>query len=82
MRRREWVRGALAVAAVGSRAGKAQSAASGWESKLNALLPTPEEERWLSIPWKLSLSEAIEEATRSGRPIMAWVMNGNPLGCG
>ena len=82
MRRRELICGTLALTTGGSRNGAAQGVASGWESKLNALLPTPEEERWLNIPWKLSLSEAIEEATRSGRPIMAWVMNGNPLGCG
>ncbi len=82
MRRRELICGTLALTAGGSRNGAALVVASGWESKLNALLPTPEEERWLSIPWKLSLSEAIGEATRSGRPIMAWVMNGNPLGCG
>jgi len=81
MNRREWLGRGLAALLVG-HGGGAQAQGRDWETRLNALLPTPEEDRWLSIPWRLSLPEAIEEATRSGRPILAWVMNGNPLGCG
>jgi hypothetical protein len=77
--RRSLLSGTLGLALAGEGA-RAQG--GDWERKLTALLPTPEEERWLAIPWRLSLTEAVEEATRSGRPIMAWVMNGNPLGCG
>ena len=80
--RREWIAGSLACAAMGPASAPAGAQGRDWESRLNALLPTPEEDRWLGIPWRVSLPEAIAEATRAGRPIMAWVMNGNPLGCG
>jgi len=46
-----------------------------------AVLPTAEEERWLKIPWRTDLSQALEDSRRTGKPVMLWVMNGNPLGC-
>jgi hypothetical protein len=79
MNRRGWLGGVLASAVLD---GRARAQGKDWEAKLAALLPSSDEDRWLTIPWRVSLPEAMEEATRSGRPIMAWVMNGNPLGCG
>ncbi|MBM3459127.1 MAG: hypothetical protein FJX77_11420 [Armatimonadetes bacterium] len=81
MERRSLLAGALGAALL-PRAVAAQHSASGWEARLNALLPTPEEDRWLSIPWRTNLLEAIAEGGRAGKPVMAWIMNGNPLGCG
>jgi len=34
-----------------------------------------------SIPWRIDLSEAREEARKSGQLIFLWSMNGHPLGC-
>jgi hypothetical protein len=51
------------------------------EKKIDALLPTQEEERWLQIPWRTDISQALSDARRSGKPVLLWVMNGNPLGC-
>ena len=41
----------------------------------------PEELRWASIPWQTDLWEARRLAAKQGKPIFAWAMNGNPLGC-
>jgi len=51
------------------------------EKKVAAVLPTAEEERWLQIPWRTSIADALADSRRTGKPVMLWVMNGNPLGC-
>jgi hypothetical protein len=51
------------------------------EQKVQSVLPRPEEERWLQIPWRTSLMQARAESQAAGKPIFLWVMNGNPLGC-
>jgi hypothetical protein len=51
------------------------------EKKIDSVLPSQEEERWLQIPWRTDLSQALTDARRSGKPVLLWVMNGNPLGC-
>ena len=45
------------------------------------VLPGAEEMKWASIPWQTDLWEARRLAAEQGKPIFAWMMNGNPLGC-
>ena len=52
------------------------------EERVRSVLPTAEEDRWLEIPWRTNLAEARAEAERQNKPVLLWVMNGNPLGCG
>ena len=49
--------------------------------KVASVLPSAEEDRWLDIPWRTSIAEARQEAEKQKKPILLWVMNGNPLGC-
>jgi hypothetical protein len=51
------------------------------ESRVKSVLPTTDEDRWAKIPWHTNLAEARVEAEKTGKPILFWVMNGNPLGC-
>lgn len=60
----------------------ARQAISSLEKRVQEILPTAEEERWLQIGWRTNLSEARRDAAKEGKPILLWVMNGNPLGCG
>ncbi len=50
------------------------------EQKITALLPTPEEEAFLQIPWRLNVMESRAESLRKGKPLFVWEMNGHPLG--
>jgi hypothetical protein len=45
------------------------------------VLPATDEMKWASIPWQTDLWEARRLAAEQGKPIFAWMMNGNPLGC-
>lgn len=38
-------------------------------------------ERWRTIPWKISLIEAQHAAVDEDKPIFIWAMDGHPLGC-
>lgn len=69
----------LSVTAVAEQS--ARPAGSPLEKRVQEILPTAEEERWLQIPWRTNLSEARRDAAKEGKPILLWVMNGNPLGC-
>jgi len=40
------------------------------------------DEAWRSIPWKTSMVEARDQATKEKKPLFLWSMNGSPLGCG
>ncbi len=55
--------------------------ATSLEKKVTAIVPSEAEDRWLRIPWHTNVLEARGEAQRVGKPILLWVMNGNPLGC-
>jgi hypothetical protein len=48
---------------------------------LAQILPGSDEMSWASIPWQTDLWEARRLAAEQGKPIFAWMMNGNPLGC-
>ena len=50
--------------------------------KLHEALRPPAQEAWRSIPWKVSLLEAQNQAARQKKPLFIWSMDGNPLGCG
>ena len=45
------------------------------------VLPATDELRWLAIPWRETLADALLEADASDRPVLRWGMNGHPLGC-
>jgi len=44
------------------------------------LQPNPKA-TWRTIPWKTSVLDAQTAATREGKPIFIWAMDGHPLGC-
>lgn len=50
-------------------------------ARIDSVLPTAEEERFLAIPWRTNLIAARREAQVQRRPIFLWMMVGNPLGC-
>ena len=45
------------------------------------LAPAADELRWREIPWQSTLTDGLELAVRSDRPLLLWLMNGHPLGC-
>ncbi|KAA0228585.1 MAG: hypothetical protein AKCLJLPJ_00562 [Fimbriimonadales bacterium] len=51
------------------------------EARIAEVLPSPEEEKWLSIPWRTRLQDAVSAAEATGKPIFLWIMNGHPMGC-
>ena len=53
----------------------------GLEGKVASLLPTAEEEKWLTIPWHTDLNQARHESAQTSKPIFVWIMNGHPMGC-
>lgn len=61
--------------------------AAAWAEKaspaddVKSVLPRPEEEKWLRIPWRRDLLAAREEAEKTGKPLFLWIMDGDPLGC-
>ncbi len=50
------------------------------QQKINAVLPRPEEERFLQIPWQTDLLAARLQSERIGKPMFIWIMDGNVLG--
>ena len=52
------------------------------DEKVNAVLPTAAEDRWSGLGWQTNNAAARRDAQRQGKPLLLWVMNGNPLGCG
>lgn len=51
------------------------------DKKVAAVLPKPDEERWLGIGWEPNLVKARAESQRAGKPLFIWIMDGNVLGC-
>lgn len=51
-------------------------------AKLHAMIRVqPEEQRFWQIPWKLTVTDAREEAARDGKPIFVWAgAGGAPIG--
>ena len=50
-------------------------------ARIATVLPTPQEERWLEVPWRMDLDQARAEAQRCGKPLFLWINEGHPLGC-
>lgn len=51
------------------------------DAKIASVLPSKEESKYMSIPWRLDLNVARQQAQDSGKPLFIWVMNGHPMGC-
>lgn len=49
--------------------------------RLHAELEPAADEPWRTIPWKIALLDAQEQAARERKPIFIWAMDGHPLGC-
>ena len=47
---------------------------------LAAIVPSASELDWRTIPWRAELRTALVEASRLGKPVVLWAMNGHPLG--
>ena len=58
----------------------AVSAQGTLDERVDSLLPSPEEDRFLEIDWRTDLLKARAEANEFGKPMFMWMMNGNPLG--
>lgn len=50
-------------------------------ARVEKMLPTEDEDRFLQIPWRTDLLLARREANEQGKPLFMWLMNGEPLGC-
>jgi hypothetical protein len=72
----------LLCAATGVLVATGVEADQSLDEKMRAVMPTEEEDRWLQIDWHTNIAEARQEAQRQHKPVLLWVMNGNPLGCG
>ena len=51
------------------------------DQRIAEILPTKDDEKWLSIPWQTDLTQARTDAQRENKPIFMWIMNGHPMGC-
>jgi hypothetical protein len=51
------------------------------DQKIASVAPQPDEDKWLTIPWRTNLMLARKESAKSGKPLFLWIMNGSPLGC-
>jgi hypothetical protein len=49
--------------------------------RLHAALQPELDAPWRTIPWRVSLLEARQEAAKQKKPIFIWAMDGHPLGC-
>lgn len=49
--------------------------------RLHAALQPEADAPWRSIPWRVSLLDARQEAAKQKKPIFIWAMDGHPLGC-
>ena len=51
------------------------------DQRIAEILPTKDDEKWLSIPWRTDLTQARIDAQTENKPIFMWIMNGHPMGC-
>ncbi len=65
----------------GLQAAHAAESTLNLDAKIAAIVPTSDEDRWLTIPWRTNLMKARLEAQNLNRPMFLWIMNGNPMGC-
>lgn len=51
------------------------------DKEIATIMPAAGENKWMEIPWRTNIVDALEEAKKVNKPVFYWVMNGNPLGC-
>ena len=51
------------------------------EGRIAQVMPTPQENAFLEIPWRTNLDQARIDAQRESKPVFMYIMNGHPLGC-
>ncbi len=49
--------------------------------RLHSELQPAADEPWRTIPWKIALLDAQNQAAKERKPIFIWAMDGHPLGC-
>ena len=49
--------------------------------KLHKELQPPRDELWRTIPWKMEIVEACNQAAKEKKPLVMRVRSGHPLGC-
>lgn len=67
----------ITLAVLGADAGITEAEFEQLHAELRPDLEAP----WRSIPWRVSLLEAREEAAKQKKPLFIWAMDGHPLGC-
>ncbi|MBL8898675.1 MAG: hypothetical protein JNM84_13645 [Planctomycetes bacterium] len=50
-------------------------------SALHAQLCAAPPETWESVPWRIDLLAAQQEAAAAKKPLFVWAMDGHPLAC-
>jgi hypothetical protein len=71
-----------ALAAMAALVVVTAAAAQSLDEKMKPVLPTEAEDRWSKLGWQTNIFTALRESGRQNKPVLLWVMNGNPLGCG
>lgn len=51
------------------------------QDNIDSVLPKPDEQRWLRIPWQPNLMRGRLESQCVGKPMLIWIMDRNVLGC-
>lgn len=49
--------------------------------KLHKELQPSKDDIWRTIPWKVSLADAVAQAAKEKKPVFMWSMDGHPMGC-
>lgn len=72
----------LGMSAAWARADEPQAIAPEQFGKLHQMIRVqPNEQRFWQVPWKLSITEAREQAAQEGKPIFVWAgAGGAPIG--
>src|SRR4051794_41744577 len=77
-----WVGAGVVWLAGGLTLHAAEAVAPDQLARLQALVkPAAGGEDWLRIPWLTSLWEARRQAAAQGKPVLLWVVDGQPLAC-
>ena len=72
---------AFVLAAALALHARAEDSASEFRRLLDVVRPSESERAWESAGWKTDLWDAVGEASRAGKPVFLWEMDGHPLGC-
>lgn len=51
------------------------------DTYLKKVVQNQSERAWKEIPWQNDFEFALYEANQTDKPVLLWVMNGDPLGC-